>query len=107
VQDFAFAYAAVGGGAALFEPDAHEVAAEGRFHVDAVARGPRAEGLDVETRVEVSGAASTLVRMADTLDADLFVVGDRGLKGLRGVLGSVPERVTHRARLDVLVVHAT
>ena len=103
----AAAGAAVGGGAVLFDPDGHEFAAERRFEVDAVARGLRERGIEVETRVEAGGAAAVLVRMADTLDADLLVVGDRGLKGLRGVLGSVPERVTHRARLDVLVVHST
>jgi nucleotide-binding universal stress UspA family protein len=107
VQDFAFAYTAVGGGANLFDPDGDEGAAERRIHVDAMARDLRAQGITVETRIEVGGAASVLVRLADTLDADLLVVGDRGLKGLRGVLGSVPERVTHRARLDVLVVHTT
>ena len=106
VEDFAFAYTAVGGGAVLFDPG-DEGAAERRIHVDAMARDLRAQGITVETRIEVGGAASVLVRLADTLDADLLVVGDRGLKGLRGVLGSVPERVTHRARLDVLVVHTT
>jgi nucleotide-binding universal stress UspA family protein len=102
----ASAYAAVGG-AVLFEADGPDDGAERRIHVDAVARGLRTQGIEVETRVEAGGAASTLVRTADTLDADLLVVGDRGLKGLRGVLGSVPSRVTHRAHLDVLVVHTT
>lgn len=36
-------------------------------------------------------------------DADLVVVGSRGLHGLRA-LGSVSERVAHRARASVLVV---
>jgi len=35
--------------------------------------------------------------------ADLVVVGSRGLKGLRA-LGSVSERVAHRAHSPVLVV---
>jgi nucleotide-binding universal stress UspA family protein len=103
----AAAGAAVGGGAVLFDPDGHEFAAERRFQVDAVARGLRAQRIDVETRVQAGGAAGILVRLAETLDADLLVVGDKGLKGLRGVLGSVPDRVTHRARLDVLGVHTT
>jgi nucleotide-binding universal stress UspA family protein len=119
VQDFAFAYTAAGGGAVLFDPDGHEsadalvdrqlpaIGAERRVQIESTASGLRRQGIDVETRVEVGGAASTLVRLADTLDADLLVVGDRGLKGLRGALGSVPDRVTHRARLDVLVVHTT
>jgi nucleotide-binding universal stress UspA family protein len=39
-------------------------------------------------------------------DADLLVVGSRGLKGVRS-LGSVSERVAHEARCPVLVVRAT
>src|SRR5215475_2801943 len=81
-------YAAVGGGTILVDPVGPDDGAELRIHVDAVARGLRARGIEVETRVEAGGAASTLVRTADTLDADLLVVGDRGLKGVRGVLGS-------------------
>jgi nucleotide-binding universal stress UspA family protein len=101
------AYAAVGGGAVLFDGDDPEDPAELQIHVEAVAKGLRAQGIDVETRVEAGAAAATLVWAADTLGADLLVVGDRGVKGLRGLLGSVPSRVTHRARLDVLVVHTT
>lgn len=37
--------------------------------------------------------------------ADLVVVGSRGLHGVRA-LGSVSERVAHRARCSVLVVHS-
>jgi nucleotide-binding universal stress UspA family protein len=39
------------------------------------------------------------------IDADIVVVGSRGLHGLRA-LGSVSERVAHRADCSVLVVHA-
>jgi nucleotide-binding universal stress UspA family protein len=39
------------------------------------------------------------------VDADIIVVGSRGLRGLRA-LGSVSERVAHRAECSVLVVHA-
>ncbi len=41
--------------------------------------------------------------VAASADADLLVVGSRGLHGLRA-LGSVSERVAHRARCSVLVV---
>jgi nucleotide-binding universal stress UspA family protein len=77
------------------------------IHVEAMAERLRADGIDVETRVETGSPAATLVGVADAVDADLLVVGDRGLKGVRGLLGSVPNRVTHRARIDVLVVHTT
>jgi len=41
--------------------------------------------------------------VAASADADLLVVGSRGLHGLRA-LGSVSERVAHRARCSVLAV---
>jgi nucleotide-binding universal stress UspA family protein len=74
-------------------------------HVEALAERLRVDGINVAARVETGSAAATLVEVADVVDADLLVVGDRGLRGLRGVLGSVPDRVAHRARIDVLVVH--
>ena len=61
----------------------------------------------MEAHVENGDAAARLVGTAEAVDADLLVVGDRGLKGIRGLLGSVPNRVTHRASIDVLVVHTT
>jgi len=75
--------------------------------VGAIADRLRAQGIDVETWVDRGSAADALVSAAEQLDADVLVVGDRGLKGIRGVLGSVPSRVTHRAHTDVLVVHTT
>jgi len=41
--------------------------------------------------------------VAAAADADLVVVGSRGLHGL-GSLGSVSERVAHQARASVLIV---
>jgi nucleotide-binding universal stress UspA family protein len=41
-------------------------------------------------------------------NADLLVVGNRGLAGIKGrVLGSVPADATRRSQCDVLVVHTT
>jgi nucleotide-binding universal stress UspA family protein len=51
-----------------------------------------------------AGAATALVATAP--DADLLVVGSRGLHGLQA-LGSVSERVAHRAACSVLVVRPT
>jgi nucleotide-binding universal stress UspA family protein len=39
------------------------------------------------------------------MDADILVVGSRGLHGLKS-LGSISERVAHQAACSVLVVHA-
>jgi nucleotide-binding universal stress UspA family protein len=41
-------------------------------------------------------------------NADLLVVGNRGLAGIKGrLLGSVPADATRRSQCDVLVVHTT
>ncbi len=68
--------------------------------VHAMADQLRAHGIDVETRIEHGTAAAMLVSVAEDIGADLLIVGGRGLKGVRGVLGSVPNRVTHRDRAD-------
>jgi nucleotide-binding universal stress UspA family protein len=41
-------------------------------------------------------------------EADLLVVGNKGLNGIKGrLLGSVPADATRRSQCDVLVVHTT
>jgi nucleotide-binding universal stress UspA family protein len=44
--------------------------------------------------------------VAASAEADLLVIGSRGLHGLAS-LGSVSERVAHRAHCSVLVVRGT
>lgn len=51
--------------------------------------------------------ADALVSIADELGADLIVVGNRGMKGVRRVLGSVPNSVAHSANCSVLIVDTT
>lgn len=61
-------------------------------------------GVASETHVCNGEAADALVRIADEHDAQMIVVGNRGMTGKRRVLGSVPNRVSHRASCDVLIV---
>jgi nucleotide-binding universal stress UspA family protein len=50
--------------------------------------------------------ADALVKVAEAVDADLVVLGNRGMSGVkRFVLGSVPNRVSHRCRCSVLIVN--
>lgn len=65
----------------------------------------RAEGIDCSTSVDEGKAAEVLVRLAEECEADVLVVGNRGMQ--RRVLGSVPNTVTHRAPCSVLVVKTT
>jgi nucleotide-binding universal stress UspA family protein len=51
--------------------------------------------------------ADVLIAKADELGADLIVVGNKGMKGVRRVLGSVPNSVAHGAACSVLIVDTT
>jgi len=73
------------------------IAATGAKPFDA--GGLESSGLDVE--IADAGPVEALVGAAHA--ADLLVVGSRGLHGIRA-LGSVSERVAHRAPCSVLVV---
>jgi nucleotide-binding universal stress UspA family protein len=63
-----------------------------------------AEGFGVEAKVirESGHPVDRIVEVADRTGATLIVVGSRGVSGLRA-LGSVSERVVHRAHCSVLV----
>jgi nucleotide-binding universal stress UspA family protein len=66
-----------------------------------------AEETGVPAKVELRAGylAEEVVRTADTLDADLIVVGSRGLGAFKGaLLGSVSSDVVRRAKRPVLIV---
>jgi nucleotide-binding universal stress UspA family protein len=54
--------------------------------------------------VEEPSPAHALLSQAEELDADLIVVGNKGMHGLRGHFASVPNTVAHKAECAVLVV---
>jgi len=65
-------------------------------------------GLVALTHLLHGDPATALVGLAASVQADLIVVGSRGLDGSgRYVLGSVPEQVLQHAPCDVLVVRTT
>lgn len=63
-----------------------------------------ADGLDVTSHRRQGPAAQALVDVALAMDADLLVVGSKGMTGVRRLLGSVPNSVAHHAECSVLVV---
>ncbi len=62
-------------------------------------------GIECHTRFDEGDPAKVLTQLADECDADLLVIGNKGMK--RRVLGSVPNAVTHNADCSVLVVKTT
>lgn len=64
-----------------------------------------AAGVAVETTVTPSPPVEAIERVAEEIDADLVVMGSRGLTGLKHVLlGSVAERTLRTAPCPVLTV---
>jgi nucleotide-binding universal stress UspA family protein len=52
--------------------------------------------------------ADAIITVAEETDADLIVVGNKGMTGAaRFLLGSVPNKITHHAPCNVLVVRTT
>lgn len=61
-----------------------------------------------ETRLLTGDPADALLGLAEVEKVDLVVVGNKGMTGAqRFLLGSVPNKISHRAQCDVLVVHTT
>lgn len=61
-------------------------------------------GASVTTHAVAAHPATAILSVAEAVDADLIVVGNRGMQGKRRVLGSVPNHISHHAGCDVLVV---
>ncbi len=55
----------------------------------------------------VGDPAEVIITTADQVHADLIVVGNRGMKGARRVLGSVPNSVAHGANCSVAIIDTT
>ena len=62
------------------------------------------QGLDVEVHTSTGSATDAIVKIAEREGADLIVVGNKGMRGARRVLGSVPNSVAHHAHCSVLIV---
>jgi nucleotide-binding universal stress UspA family protein len=64
--------------------------------------------VDVRTELLKGNPADEIVAFADTIDADLIVVGSRGHGAIASaLLGSVSRGVLHQSRRPVLVVRGT
>lgn len=88
-----------------------EVDQAARDHTNGVlehaAAKAKADGVEVTLHACTGSPADTLTTVADTEGADLIVVGNRGMKGVRRVLGSVPNHVAHHASCAVMIVPTT
>jgi len=65
----------------------------------------RRNGIECRAVMDEGDPAEVLVRLAGECEADLIVVGSKGMH--RRMLASVPNSVTHKAACSVLVVKTT
>lgn len=69
-------------------------------------RARAAGATEVEVRPVDGDPVDVLLRVAGEVQANLIVVGNRGLNSLAGrLLGSVPANISHRATCDVLIAY--
>ncbi len=80
-------------------------AAEKLLETAAAGYGPIEGG--ITNHAQRGSPAATILKVTDEIDADLIVVGNRGMTGVRRVLGSVASAVTTQAPCTVLVVKTT
>jgi nucleotide-binding universal stress UspA family protein len=63
---------------------------------------------DVDTFAREGDPADAILDVAEEKNADLIVVGNKGMTGARRfLLGSVPNKVSHHAPCNVMIVRTT
>jgi len=86
----------------------HELSEHDREPLQEAVEIAAERGVDVETELLDGNPADEIVAFADTIDADLIVVGSRGHGAIASaLLGSVSRGVLHESRRPVLVVRGT
>jgi nucleotide-binding universal stress UspA family protein len=91
-----------GFGMAAAQP--HPLSADDRSALKEAATLAAAAGVSARTELLIGNPTDEIVAYADTIDADLIVVGSRGHGAVASaVLGSVSQGVLHEARRPVLV----
>lgn len=67
----------------------------------------RVRDVKVETHALETDPADALMQVAEEVGAAMIVVGNRRMNGASRVLGSVPNKVSHHAGCNVLIVSTT
>jgi nucleotide-binding universal stress UspA family protein len=72
--------------------------------IDDALESARLAGVTGDGHICDDEPGEALIRVARELDADMIVVGNKGMSGGRRILGSVPNKVSHEAPCSVLIV---
>jgi len=88
-----------------------EADAEAHAAVERMLEGVRQElaaaGVKVTTHAVGYDPVTAILEVAKARQADLIVVGNKGMRGTQRKLGSVPDVLAHLATIDVLIVNTT
>ena len=76
--------------------------------LEAAAAQAREGGVEVNVYARQGDPADAILDVAEEREADLVVVGNKGMTGAkRFLLGSVPNKVSHHAPCSVLIIRTT
>jgi nucleotide-binding universal stress UspA family protein len=76
--------------------------------LEEAADGADVFGIETESHARKGDPADALLHVADEQNADLIVVGNKGMTGAkRFLLGSVPDKISHHAPCSVLIVRTS
>jgi nucleotide-binding universal stress UspA family protein len=76
--------------------------------VESAAGAARQVDLEAHTHVREGDPADAILDVAEEVNADLILVGNKGMTGARRfLLGSVPNKISHHAPCSVLIVRTT
>jgi nucleotide-binding universal stress UspA family protein len=84
--------------------DPPDAATRAQHNIDRAQRRLARAGAESDAHIWLGEPAEALLHIANEQDAQMIIVGNRGMTGARRVLGSVPNHVSHHARCDVLIV---
>jgi nucleotide-binding universal stress UspA family protein len=65
----------------------------------------RDKGISIDEHAPEGDPADGILAVAVRENADLIVLGNKGMHGKGRLLGSVPNKVSHQAPCDLLIVH--
>jgi nucleotide-binding universal stress UspA family protein len=94
-------------GAAVADAADEPVPADIDAMLQALKKELSAEGLSVTVHGVAGRAADAILDVAEAEDADVIVVGNRGVQGSRQSLGSVPLNILQHAHCAVIVFPTT
>ena len=88
-------------------PSHHDVRSAAASAIEGQAEAVRRRGIPTEVHVCDGSAAGVLCDVAETVGADVIVVGNRRMQGAGRLLGSVANKVAHHAPCSVFIARTT